>query len=77
MCRELTFTRNVGNFKAGEKHCIKNDVTASYFVNNSFATEEVDDKGCGCNDVENAAEQPVEASTTEKAKKEKTPKADK
>jgi hypothetical protein len=53
MAKTLTFNRGIGAFKVGETYDIENETTAQYFINNSFATEEIADEGCAdCKSVE-------------------------
>lgn len=44
--RTLTFNRSIGAFKKGETYEVENNITADFFLNNAFASEDILDEGC-------------------------------
>lgn len=73
--KQLTFIRGIGKYKAGETHDVENDITAQHFLDNAFATEVIEDCGCGCNEKKEVEETiEVVNETVVKEKKEKVKK---
>jgi len=66
MTRTLTFNRSIGKFKAGETYDLENELQADSFINNGFATEELETADCGC---DKPLEEVVESVETESTKK--------
>lgn len=66
MVRKLTFVRAIGKFKVGESYDLENELQADSFINNGFATEELETADCGCNKTADTVVEEAPAEATPK-----------